>query len=130
MRGSQSNVDRKESNEFRRWVIILLSLVVVAALAHAQDSARIIEVHAKRFSFTPNEISIRKGEPVRIKLISDDVTHSLVILALHVNQPVKKDRPAEFTLSSDTAGDFQGKCGHFCGSGHGGMTFTVHVTDK
>lgn len=124
-------IGEKNSTAFRRSVIILLSLVfVVAALAFAQEPARVIDVHAKRFSFTPNEITIRKGEPVRIKLISDDATHSLVIPGLHVNQEVKKDHPAEFTLSSDTAGDFQGKCGHFCGSGHGRMTFTVHVTDK
>ena len=120
-----------EETAFRRSGIVLMSLVVVfAALAYAQEAARAIEIHAKRFSFTPSEITIKKGETVRIKLISDDVTHSMVIPALHVNQEVKKGHPAEFTLSSDKDGDFQGKCGHFCGSGHGHMTFTVHVADK
>ena len=124
-------IGEKNPTAFRRLGIVLMSLVVViAALAYAQEAARVIEIHARRFSFTPSEITIRKGELVRIKLISYDVTHSLVIPGLHVNQEVKKGHPVEFTLSSDTAGDFQGKCGHFCGSGHGLMTFTVHVADK
>lgn len=124
-------IGEENSTAFRRSGIVLMSLVVViAALAYAQEAARSIEIRAKRFSFTPSEITIRKGEPVRIKLISDDVTHSLAIPSLHVNQEVKKGNPAEFTLSSDKDGDFQGKCGHFCGSGHGHMTFTVHVVDK
>jgi cytochrome c oxidase subunit 2 len=124
-------IGEKNPTAFRCSVVVLLSLVfVVTGLAYAQETARVIEIHAKRFSFAPNEITIRKGEPVRIKLISDDVIHSLRIPSLHVNQEVKKDHPAEFTLSSDTAGDFEGKCGHFCGSGHGRMTFTLHVADK
>jgi cytochrome c oxidase subunit 2 len=124
-------ISEKSQTAFRRSSIVLfLVFVVVTSLAYVQEATRTIEIHAKRFSFTPNEITIRKREPVRINLISDDVTHSLVISGLRVNQEVKKGHPAEFTLSSDTAGDFQGKCGHFCGSGHGRMTFTVHVADK
>jgi cytochrome c oxidase subunit 2 len=58
------------------------------------------------------------------------VTHSLVIPDLQVNEEVKKGRPADILIAAKISGDFQGKCGHFCGSGHGQMIFTVHVTDK
>ena len=101
-----------------------------APLFHAQDAVHSIEIHAKRFSFTPSEITVQKGETVKLVLISDDVTHELVIPDLQVRQEVSKGHPAEVTFVADKAGDFHGMCGHFCGSGHGSMTFTVHVKDN
>jgi cytochrome c oxidase subunit 2 len=65
---------------------------------------------------------------VKLKLISDDVTHSLLIKDLGINQTVSKGKPAEITFTPKKAGDFHGECGHFCGSGHGRMKFTVHAT--
>jgi cytochrome c oxidase subunit 2 len=35
----------------------------------------------------------------------------------------------EVKLTPGTVGDFKGKCGHFCGSGHGSMVFTIHVVN-
>jgi cytochrome c oxidase subunit II len=95
----------------------------------AEDAARIIEIHAKRFSFSPAEVTLKKGETVKLVVTSEDVTHSLVISDLEVNAEATKDRPAEVTITPDKAGDFQGKCGHFCGSGHATMKFVAHVTN-
>jgi cytochrome c oxidase subunit 2 len=98
-------------------------------VAVAQDVARTIEIHAKRFSFDPPDITVKKGETVKLVVTSDDVEHSLSIPGLHVNATTKKDHPAEVTITPDKVGDFQGKCGHFCGSGHCSMKFVVHVTN-
>jgi plastocyanin len=65
------------------------------AVAYAQEAARTIEIHAKRFSFSPAEITIKKGETVKLVITSDDVTHSLLIPDLHVNATTKKDHPAD-----------------------------------
>lgn len=65
---------------------------------------------------------------MKLKLFADDVTHSLLIKDLGVNQVVTKGKPAEITFTPRSEGDFKGQCGHFCGSGHGNMKFTVHVT--
>jgi cytochrome c oxidase subunit II len=99
------------------------------AAAAAQEAARTIEIHAKRFSFSPAEITIKKGEAVKLVITSDDVTHSLLIPDLHVNATTQKDHPAEVTITPEKVGDFQGKCGHVCGSGHASMKFVVHVTN-
>ena len=112
-------------------IIVIASLLAAADPSlYAQDAAHTIEIHAKRFSFTPSEITVRKGESVKITLISDDVTHELVIPELNVRREVSKGHPAEVTFVPGQAGDFHGMCGHFCGSGHGSMTFTVHVKDN
>ncbi len=94
----------------------------------ALDSSRTIDVHAHRFAFAPSEITVKKGENIRLKLISDDVPHSLLVKDLGINQVVQKSHPTEVIFTANQAGDFQGRCGRFCGSGHGQMTFTVHVT--
>lgn len=109
--------------------LVALGFLVPAAgvWLDAQDNPKIIEIHAKRFSFTPSEITLHVGEKVTIELISDDDTHELVIPDLQVHQEVKKGHPAEITITPDKVGDFNGMCGHYCGTGHGSMTFAVHV---
>jgi cytochrome c oxidase subunit II len=94
----------------------------------AQGAARSIEIHAKRFSFSPAEITLKEGETVKLVVTSDDVTHSLVIPDLQVNAQASKDHAAEVTITPGKVGDFKGKCGHFCGNGHGSMKFVAHVT--
>lgn len=117
-----------------KWLSIAAALLICGGfiqgvpVAAAQEAARTIEIHAKRFSFDPAEITVKKGETVKLVVSSEDVEHSLVIPDLHVNATIKKDHPAEVTITPDKMGDFKGKCGHFCGSGHGSMKFVVHVT--
>jgi cytochrome c oxidase subunit II len=104
--------------------------IETAGVVVAQEAGRTVEIHAKRFAFSPAEITLKKGETVKLVVTSDDVTHSLVIPDLHVDALAKKDQPGEATVTPDKVGDFAGKCGHFCGSGHGTMKFIVHVKDK
>jgi len=93
----------------------------------ADETPRTIEIQAAKYSFTPAEITLTKSETVKLVVSSEDVTHSLAIPDLHVNVLAKKGQPGEVTLTPDTVGDFKGKCGHFCGMGHGSMKFVVHV---
>jgi cytochrome c oxidase subunit 2 len=113
-------------------VIFLLGyfFAPVAPSSYSQDTAQSIEIRAKRFSFSPSEITVKKGEAVKLSLISDDVTHELVIPDLQVKQEVSKGKPVEVTFVPNKVGDFSGKCGHFCGTGHKSMTFIVHVKDN
>jgi cytochrome c oxidase subunit 2 len=114
------------SNSTVMTLAALLLLVLQSGLSQAPD--RTIEIHAHRYAFNPSEITLKKGETVQLKISSDDVTHSLQIKGLGVDQTVSKGHPAEATVTPKQAGDFPGQCGHFCGSGHGKMLMTVHVT--
>jgi cytochrome c oxidase subunit 2 len=117
------------SRFFNAVVILFCFVVATTGGAYAQEAVRVIEIHAKRFSFTPADITIKKGETVKLVLTSDDVTHSLVIPDLHVNAKITKGQSTAVTITPNTTGDIHGKCGQFCGSGHGSMTFTVHVKE-
>ena len=111
--------------------IIALAAVVVGLNArgdHAQPT-KTIEITAQRFSFEPNEITVKKGQEVTLVIQSKDVTHGLLIEDLGVRTEVKKGQSTEVRFTPEAAGTFEGKCAHFCGKGHGSMRFTVHVVE-
>ncbi len=109
--------------------VLALTATVLGGQPKTTPSANHIEVTASRFSFSPNEITVKKGDPVTITVHSSDVTHGLVIPDLGIRTEVKKGQSEDLTLTPEAAGTFQGKCAHFCGKGHGSMTFTVHVVE-
>jgi cytochrome c oxidase subunit II len=111
---------------------ILLSVVPFmigsAAGGHNQNT-RTIEIVASRFAFAPNEITVKKGQEVILTIHSKDANHGLVIEDLGVRTEIPKGQTGSVTLKPETSGDFDGKCAHFCGAGHGSMTFVVHVLE-
>jgi cytochrome c oxidase subunit 2 len=102
--------------------------IVPACKTQAQEPTRTIEVHAHRFAFEPSNVTVRRGETVRLRVISDDVPHSLLIRQLGINVVTTKSRPGETVFTANQPGDYEGRCGRFCGSGHGHMVFTLKVT--
>jgi cytochrome c oxidase subunit II len=108
--------------------ILFLSGIALAPLA-ADQAPHTISITAQRFSFSPNEITVKKGEKVTLIIQTKDVSHGLLIEDLGVRTDVKKGQASEVIFTPDTVGTFEGKCAHFCGSGHGSMKFIVHVSE-
>ena len=108
---------------------ILIAALLSVQSVHSQTAPRRIEVTAKRFDFTPAEITVKKGEPVVIVLKSVDVAHGLGFRDLGVNVKVAKGKTGELAFTPTKTGDFVGQCSVFCGSGHGKMKLTLHVVD-
>ena len=101
----------------------------IAAAGRAPEDPQPIKITATRFKFEPNEITVKKGQPVVLDVTSTDVNHGLVVDALKIKIDVPKGKTGEAKFTPAEAGTFEGKCAHFCGSGHGTMKFTVHVTE-
>jgi cytochrome c oxidase subunit 2 len=114
---------------FALFVVALISAAFTVPSAPAQAAPRRIEVTAKRFDFTPAEITVKKGEPVVIELKSVDVAHGLSFRDLGLNVKVSKGQTAELSFTPDKVGDFVGQCSVFCGPGHGKMRLTLHVVE-
>ena len=108
---------------------MLLAGLAAQITGHTQPPPRRVEVHVKRFAFQPNEITMKKGEPVILVLTSEDVSHGLRFRELNVAVKAPKGGSAEAQFTPDRAGDFVGHCSVFCGSGHGSMALTLHVVD-
>lgn len=113
-------------NAWRAMGLALLSLMLMASSVKSETPRR-VEVKAKRYAFEPAEITVKKGESVELRLTSADVAHGLRIRELKIDVRANKGRTATTTFTPDTPGTFVGHCSVFCGSGHGQMTFTIHV---
>ncbi|WP_263381609.1 cupredoxin domain-containing protein [Granulicella arctica] len=107
---------------------ILAVLSVATQRSHAQGPRR-VEITAKRFTFSPAEITLKKNEQVTILLTSEDVDHGLKFKDLNIVLKVKKGQTSETSFTPTQAGTFVGQCAMFCGSGHGSMKMTLHVTE-
>jgi cytochrome c oxidase subunit 2 len=103
--------------------------VALSGFAPPQSAPRRIEISAKRFEYAPGEITLKKGEPVVLVLTTSDVSHGLKFKELNLNTKFEKGKPGEMAFTPEKVGDFVGHCSVFCGSGHGSMTFTLHVTE-
>ncbi len=112
-------------------------LVVVAGLlaaasprARAAEGPRVIVITAKRFEFSPKEITLKKGETVRLQLKSEDVTHGLFVRPIGIDMDITPGETTEVTVTPQVAGRYRAICDHFCGAGHGGMKMTIIVEEE
>lgn len=111
-------------------IAVALAAVLCAPLAEAaQSQPQQIEIVAKRFEFIPSAITLKEGVPVVLVLTSDDVSHGLKFKELGLNIKAKKGTTSKVTFTPEKTGTFVGECSVFCGSGHGSMKLTLHVTE-
>ncbi len=108
---------------------MLVAVLMLTYAAHSQAAPRRIEITAKRFDFSPGEITLKKGEPVILVLKSADVPHGFRFKELGVEAKAGKGHVSETSFTPNKTGTFVGHCSVFCGSGHGAMTLTLHVTE-
>ncbi len=104
-------------------------LAVASPSARAQDEPRVIMITAKRFEFSPNLITLARGETVKLQIKSEDVTHGLFVRPLGIDTEIVPGRVTELTVTPETAGTYRAICDHFCGAGHGGMKMTIIVRE-
>lgn len=89
----------------------------------AADEYRIITVDAKRWAYSPNVITVKKGEKVKLKINNVDTDHN----AKFETMKTTTDKDGYIILDTSTAGTFIFKCADFCGEGHRDMKGTVIV---
>jgi cytochrome c oxidase subunit II len=109
-----------------------IALAVVApktGLVHASDNPKVIEISAKKFEFTPSQITLKKGETVTLRLSSSDRVHGFMSKPLKIDTDIPNDTTKDIAVTPDTAGDFTIICDHYCGTGHGNMKMKVTVVE-
>ena len=109
-----------------------IALAVVAPrtnLVNASDNPKVIEITAKKFEFTPSEITLKRGEPVILRLTGSDRVHGFMSKPLKIDTDIPSDTTKDVSVMPDTAGDFTVICDHYCGTGHGNMKMKVTVVE-
>src|SRR5580700_30836 len=73
-----------------------------------------IQIVAHKYTFEPNQITLKKGVPVTLQLTSQDVKHGFYIRGLKVDEEIEPGKTTEVTFTPDKSGTFPTICDHFC----------------
>jgi cytochrome c oxidase subunit II len=116
-----------------RYVALALLTLTMAfstsSFVRADEPVRTIDITAKRFEFAPNQITLKKGETVKLRLTSADVMHGFFQRAFKIDEMIEPGKTTEVTITPQVAGTFTTICDHFCGVNHGSMKMTFVVTE-
>jgi cytochrome c oxidase subunit 2 len=111
----------------RRLVAAGLAGAAFAALGYAQQQEKVIRIVARKFEFTPAEITLEKGVPVILELTTEDVTMGFSAPDFKADVEIVPGRAVRVRLVPDKAGTFDFICDVFCGDGHEDMGGRIHV---
>jgi len=116
----------------RMIVIALVSAAVTISLGALWSHSQGTIVHARMAEtggWTPENLTVEAGQPLHLRLTSDDVMHSFAV--------GKSDKPAvdvipgemtEVTLTFDRPGKYTFYCTRWCSVNHWRMRGTIEVT--
>lgn len=110
------------------------------------QNVQVISVTAKKYSYTPAEIHVKKGTKVQLRITALDHQHGFKINVYPDGGNTKGSEGLEFTSPKDcwtipkgqtvtiefvakTPGSYPFKCCKFCGFGHMGMKGEVIVDE-
>jgi cytochrome c oxidase subunit 2 len=97
--------------------------------AFAQKPEQVIKVVAKRFDYTPGEITLKKGVPVVLELTTKDVIMGFSAPDFGTRADIVPDKVVRVRIVPDKVGTFTFVCDIFCGVGHEQMEGTIKVVD-
>lgn len=117
-----------------RFLVLFLALGLPLLLVFSGriNRTKVVNVHAKipeTGGWLPAELSVGVGEPLDLRLVSDDVVHSFAVGKTSL-QPVDliPGKVAEISLTFDEPGTYTFYCTKWCGPNHWRMRGTIEVT--
>jgi len=123
----------------KRNLLIALAIIAIFAVGVSSSTAdnnapvagqeRVIKIVAQRFMYTPNEITLKKGEPVTLEFRSLDFIHGFKVPDLGIRADLPPARNTLVHLTPKKTGRFPFLCDNFCGSGHEDMSGVIIVTE-
>ena len=117
---------------------LMIALVAYAAAGVAVGTVvtgsgapgnKVIKLTAKKFEYSPAEITVKKGEPVVLEVSSEDVKHGFTLPDFGIRTDIKPGSVNRISFTPDKAGRFSFACDVFCGAGHEDMSGTLIVTE-
>jgi len=94
-----------------------------AAIGAGQNAsdAQVIRVTTQRFTFTPSEIVVKKGEPVVLEFTSLDFVHGFNVPSLKLRADLPPGKTTRVRFTPAAVGEYPFVCDNFCGEGHEDM---------
>ena len=95
---------------------IVILLITLTAVSWGKE--RVIEISAKKFSYTPHIVKVDRGDEVTIRLISEDVTHGLYLDGYGNETRAHPGQDGSITFIADKTGRYNFRCSVTCGEFH------------
>ena len=109
--------------------LALASIAAYVGARPAQPKERVIRIDAKRFDYTPGELTLRKGEPVILELTSRDVLMGFNLPDFDLRADMVPDKVTRVRFVPDKTGSFTFLCDIFCGTKHEEMNGRLTVVE-
>lgn len=113
--------------------LLMIAAIILGLTFYVRANSRPVEreihITAKKFDFTPDTITLKKGEPVVLVVSSQDRKHGFNLRAFGIRADIEPGGTAQIRFTPDKTGKFTFSCDVFCGDGHEDMTGTVIVTE-
>jgi cytochrome c oxidase subunit 2 len=116
----------KRRDVLRAGLAGLLAAGGALALA-AGRKEKVIKITARRFTYLPNEVTLKRGVPVVLEFTSADVVMGFSAPDFNVRADIVPGQVARVRLVPDKVGTFAYLCDIFCGDGHEQMNGTIRV---
>jgi cytochrome c oxidase subunit II len=107
----------------------LASIATYVAAQPAQPKEKVIRIDAKRFDYTPGELTLKKGEPVILELTSRDVLMGFNLPDFGLRADMIPDKVTRVRFVPDKTGSFTFLCDIFCGTKHEEMNGRLTVVE-
>ena len=110
-------------------ILALVSIGTYVAAQSAEPKEQIIKITAKRFNYTPAEVTLKKGVPVILEFTTMDVFMGFNLPDFGVRADIVPGKATRLRLVPDKLGTFIFLCDVFCGTGHEEMNGKVTVIE-
>jgi cytochrome c oxidase subunit 2 len=112
-------------------VLALTSTSFVVLASRTTHGARepVIRITARKFEYSPDEITVKKGAPVVLEITSLDRDHGFKLREFGIRADIKPGKVTRIRIIPDKTGRFPFECDVFCGTGHEDMSGELVVTE-
>lgn len=97
-------------------LLFIIGSLFCATLSFAEE--HFFEIKAKKFSYTPNIIRVKINDKVKIRLISEDVTHGIFVDGYGEETRAYPGQDGSFSFVANRPGRFTFRCSVTCGEFH------------
>jgi len=103
--------------------------VSIGGYLRAAENEQVVKITAKKFEYSPKDITLKKGVPAVLEFTSLDRLHGFNCPGLGIRQDIQPGKVNTLRFTPDKVGTFPFHCDNFCGTGHERMTGSITVTE-
>ena len=106
---------------------LLLGAGTIGVRAAAQPKEKVIKIAARRWTYSPDKLTLKQGVPVVLELTTADILMGFSAPDFQTRADIVPGQVTRVRLVPDKEGTFTFLCDIFCGSGHETMSGSITV---